>query len=176
MDLEFTELQRRLAGVDLLTEPRLGGESDFTESIDGQPSPTREAGAALQDRDSVSAVPRPGTVSSNLQLQDGDRVTVTPKNIAGAFQLLKLRKLKIKMYQETNHPSPHLHIDYGREHHVATYSIEQPQRLAGNLHRKYDRVVVEWITKNCDTLLKLWATVQAGNDPSPFIKEFTGSE
>jgi hypothetical protein len=84
--------------------------------------------------------------------------------------LLKLRHLKIKIYQETGHQIPHVHVDYGREHHVASYSIIDGRRLAGTLDRKYDREVVSWITKYRTQLLEVWSTAQAGQNPGPLIE------
>lgn len=119
---ELTELQRQLAQVDLLTQPRPSNAGpDFIE-----------------------------------------------------FLVLKLRILKIKMYQETGHHTPHLHVDYGREHHVASYSIDEPRRLEGSLDTKYDREVVTWIAKHRETLLKAWTTLQSGQDPRLLIAEIIG--
>ena len=90
--------------------------------------------------------------------------------------LLKLRQLKIKIYQETGHQIPHVHVDYGREHHVASYSITDGRRLAGTLDRKYDREVVSWISKYRTQLLDVWGTAQAGQNPGPLIAEISGGE
>lgn len=78
--------------------------------------------------------------------------------------LFKKDALKIKMYQETGHALPHIHIDYGRESHTASYSLDGPTRLAGTLSRKYERVVVDWITEHKAKLIELWETVRAGKD------------
>jgi hypothetical protein len=80
--------------------------------------------------------------------------------------LMKLRALKIKMYQEPGHQLPHVHIDYGRRNHVASYSISEPKRLAGTLDAKYDREVVGWIAACRDKLLELWRSLQSGTDAS----------
>lgn len=90
------------------------------------------------------------------------------------FLVLKLRNMKIKMYQETGHHSPHLHIDYGREHHVASYSIDDARRLEGSLDTKYDREVVAWIAKHRGTLLQAWTALQSGQDPRTLIAEIAG--
>jgi hypothetical protein len=58
--------------------------------------------------------------------------------------LVKLNELKVKMYQEAGHHTPHVHIDYGRHNHVASYAINEPKRLAGTLDTKYDRTQ-SWI-------------------------------
>ena len=90
------------------------------------------------------------------------------------FLVLKFRNLKIKMYQEAGHHTPHVHVDYGREHHVASYSIAEARRLAGVLDSKYDREIVAWITKYRDVLLDAWTTSQSGQDPGPLIAKISG--
>ena len=92
------------------------------------------------------------------------------------FLVLKLSHLKIKMYQETGHPTPHVHVDYGRDHHVATYSIAEGRRLAGTLDGKYDREVIAWLTKHRTRLLEIWGTAQAGRDVGPLIAEVSGAQ
>jgi hypothetical protein len=46
------------------------------------------ADTLLRDGDRVSAVARPGTVHGARQLVEGDRLTVTPKNVPGALKAL----------------------------------------------------------------------------------------
>lgn len=91
------------------------------------------------------------------------------------FLVLKLRDLKIKMYQEAGHHTPHVHIDYGCANHVASYSIAEPRRLAGTMNRKYDREVIAWITKYRAQLLAVWTAMQAGQNPGPLIAAISGA-
>jgi Domain of unknown function (DUF4160) len=58
---------------------------------------------------------------------------------------------------------PHVHINYKKEKHKASYSIKDRRRLAGDLDNKYDKVVKEWIAENETRLLLIWNEVQAGN-------------
>jgi len=88
--------------------------------------------------------------------------------------LLKLQYLKLKMYQEKGHLMPHLHVDYGRKHHVASYAIDEPERLEGTLDTKYDQQITEWIIENRGGLLRIWSSLQSGADPSMMIGELTG--
>jgi hypothetical protein len=88
--------------------------------------------------------------------------------------LLKLQYLKLKMYQEKGHLRPHLHVDYGRKHHVASYAIDGPERLEGTLDTKYDQQITEWIIENRGGLLRIWSSLQSGADPSMMIGELTG--
>jgi hypothetical protein len=93
---------------------------------------------------------------------------------SNSFLLLKRGDLKFKMYQESGHGLPHIHIDYGRHKHAASYCIDPSNRLAGNLDRKYDRSVTEWISSRKEKLLAVWALVQAGGDPEPLTLELAG--
>ncbi len=91
-----------------------------------------------------------------------------------SFLLLKRGNLKFKMYQEPGHSLPHIHIDYGRQNHVATYCIDPPARLVGTLSGKYDRPVTEWISLRKEKLLEAWVLLQAGSDPTPLVLELAG--
>jgi|SRR5947207_1138349 len=75
--------------------------------------------------------------------------------------LLKLREIKIKMYQEPGHKTPHVHIDYGRTPHVASFSIVPVRRLAGNLDKMYERAISDWLEINSELLLQIWQAVQS---------------
>lgn len=111
------------------------------------------------------------------QLAQVDLLTsTTRRRDESTFELLLLKRgnLKLKMYQETGHNLPHIHIDYGRINHVATYAIDPVARLAGALDRKYDRTVTEWISSRKERLLNLWATVQAGGEASSLVAELAG--
>lgn len=85
--------------------------------------------------------------------------------------VLKLDDLKIKMYQEIGHSHPHIHIDYGKSHHVASYSVIDGVRLSGSLSKKYDRKVSEWVLKNKEGLNKLWIECQKGNKTEVLIAD-----
>lgn len=69
--------------------------------------------------------------------------------------------LKVKMYQE-HHNLPHVHIDIGRQNHIASISIEDQTLLAGSLEKKYEKVVLEWIEKNKANLVTIWNNIQQG--------------
>lgn len=90
------------------------------------------------------------------------------------FLVLKLQNLKVKMYQEKGHSTPHVHIDYGSQNHAASYAIGGGQRLVGNLPRRYDREIGSWLNENCDALLALWSAAQEGTDLQPLIMEIQG--
>ena len=92
------------------------------------------------------------------------------------FLVMRLLDLKIKMYQERHHKLPHLHIDYGRKHHTASYSIREAARLEGDLSKKYDKIVSEWIEQNNQILLELWDATQAGNEVKTIIAQLRGND
>ncbi len=117
-------LQRKLAEIDLLTEPR----------------PRRHS--------------RPGFIE---------------------LLLLKLKDIKLKMYQERGHAMPHIHIDYGNQHHVASFSVHNPSRIEGSLHSKYDNPIIAWITENSEMLLRIWSEAQTGGNPNCLIAQLAGN-
>ena len=88
---------------------------------------------------------------------------------------MKMQNIKIKIYQEKGHATPHLHIDYGKENHTASYSILDSQRLVGNLNRKYDKKVQDWVTKNQNLLFSLWNDIQKGIQTDRIIAEIQGN-
>jgi hypothetical protein len=90
------------------------------------------------------------------------------------FLIVKRDNLKLKMYQETGHNLPHIHIDYGKVAHAASYGVDPPVRIAGKLASKYDRSVLEWLREHKDELMMLWELLQAGDDPSAAVVSLRG--
>ena len=89
------------------------------------------------------------------------------------YLLVKIRQpIRIKIDGNRNHKRPHIHIDYGRKFHAATYAIDTGERLVGD--RKYDYEVFEWIGKNRPKLMQAWELVQAGKDATPIACELRG--
>lgn len=93
---------------------------------------------------------------------------------AMGFALLKLKEIKLKMYQETGHAMPHIHIDYGTKLHGASFSIDNPSRIAGS-PSKYDKLIIAWIAENNEILLKIWKEVQAGGTPDNLVAQLPGN-
>ena len=85
--------------------------------------------------------------------------------------LAKLQNIKIKLYQEANHSMPHIHIDYGKQHHAASFSIQTGERIEGDLPKKYDETVNSWIADHRTHVLEVWNLMQAGINPHPLIAE-----
>jgi hypothetical protein len=85
------------------------------------------------------------------------------------FLIAFVNALAFRMDADKRHQRPHIHIDYGSERRMASYAIDDGTRLAGDLERKYDRVVKAWIKRRKTLLLELWNTVQAGKDRMPIL-------
>lgn len=90
--------------------------------------------------------------------------------------LARLQQIKLKMYQEQGHPLPHLHIDYGRSHHCASFQIDPPSLIAGNLNRAHINAILEWITPRRELLKKTWGDLQSGRPVSEHIFELNAAE
>lgn len=85
-------------------------------------------------------------------------------------------QIKIKMYEEDGpHKRPHIHIDYGKQHHVASYAIDNSTRIVGSLHRKYDRQIKEWIITNKTDLNEAWRQTQSGKKPELIVAKLKGT-
>ncbi|MFF7859735.1 DUF4160 domain-containing protein [Pseudomonas monteilii] len=78
--------------------------------------------------------------------------------------LLKMQPLKIRM-EPDHHARAHVHIDYGRALHTASFAVDTGERLVGQLPRKYDKEIAGWIEKNRPTLLQAWDEMKSGKDP-----------
>ena len=87
------------------------------------------------------------------------------KKMPGLLEILvkKIEPIQFRMEQDKNHSTPHVHIKYGKQTHVASYGINNGQRLAGNLPNHYDKDVRSWIQKNRESLLQIWDGIQSGN-------------
>lgn len=83
----------------------------------------------------------------------------------------ELERIRIKIDGNKNHKRPHLHIDYGREYHAASFAIDTGERIAGDLDIKYNREVHSWIVKHKPKLLQAWELMQAGKDATPIASE-----
>jgi hypothetical protein len=90
-----------------------------------------------------------------------------PSHGNGLELLLKKHKLlALKMDGNRNHGRPHLHLDYHRKKHMASYAIDNGQLLAGD--GTYDGVVQPWIAQNRINLIKVWNDIR-GSGPDLVI-------
>jgi hypothetical protein len=73
----------------------------------------------------------------------------------------------IRMYAEANvsHHSPHFHAYY--QEHVAIYTIEPVELIAGTLPRRQHRLVEAWAELHQTELLADWQRLQEGRKPQP---------
>jgi predicted RNA binding protein YcfA (HicA-like mRNA interferase family)/predicted RNase H-like HicB family nuclease len=93
--------------------------------------------------------------------------------LVGSLQNISIRICP----KEGHHPMPHIHIDYGKNRHVASFSIETGERIIGDktLPYRYDKDIKGWLSKHEDLLLKIWREWKAGGNPAPFIAELRGN-
>lgn len=73
--------------------------------------------------------------------------------------LLHSRGLRLKMDPNKNHGRAHIHLDYGRVLHQASYAVDTGERLAGEESR-FDRKIMKWIILNREELLKIWSELR----------------
>jgi hypothetical protein len=90
--------------------------------------------------------------------------------------LAKRKAMKIKIYQEKGHHLPHIHIDYKKEHHNASYAIESGNRIEGSLPKQYDCDVSRWLERNRDNLLRIWTAVQNGDSHHELVALLAGDD
>jgi hypothetical protein len=90
---------------------------------------------------------------------------ITRENRSGLMEVLlkNLQPLQMRMELDKNHKMPHFHVSYGKNYHAASYSIQDGERIAGELDNKYDKVVKNWITNNQEKLLQIWSEIQKGD-------------
>ena len=102
------------------------------------------------------------------------RRNLPPGSYVAELLVLRLDLIKIKIYQEKGHGLPHVHVDYGKQHHVASYSIDPVKRLEGDLHSKYEQAVTKWIESHKSNLVQLWSTLQAGKPTAELVMTLQG--
>ena len=90
--------------------------------------------------------------------------------------VLEKQNIRLKIDGNGNHARPHLHVDYGRLYHSASYALDNGERLAGNLQRKYDKAVTRWIDEHRDKLLHVWRGVRDGTNVDQAVSELKGSD
>jgi hypothetical protein len=81
----------------------------------------------------------------------------------GLLEVLLKKMLPLEFRMEPDNHAPHIHINYGKEKHKASYRINDGVRVAGDLDNKYDKIVKDWIAKNKTTLQEIWTAMKAGD-------------
>ncbi len=117
------------------------------------------------------------TALKGLQDRLAEIDLLTRPSLPGTFQFMvkEYRNIKLKMDGDRKHGRPHLHIEYGGDHHAASYAIDDGSRLAGRLERKYDRDIRQWMATHRNQLQEAWTITQAGKKPDALIAELMGS-
>ena len=111
---------------------------------------------------------------AELQKAFGDiDLLLKPRDFSPIPQFLVrvLEDIKIRMDGSKNHRRPHIHIDYGRKRHTASYAIDTGEKLVGSLGSQYDRRVLKWIDEYRPKLMMLWENVQTGGRTNSIISE-----
>jgi hypothetical protein len=83
--------------------------------------------------------------------------------------LFKKEQIKLKMYQEPGHSRAHFHVDYGRNSHVAVYTVDTGERLEGSL----DKAISTWTIANRKSLLAIWRALQSGEPEFSFVQSLS---
>lgn len=112
-----------------------------------------------------------GELRSGLEYIDDQIKRASKRETYVELLVMRSNCIKVKIYQEKRHPLPHVHIDYGKINHAASYSIDPPACLEGKIKSVHDAFVIAWITKHRDSLLALWTRVQAGELMEPVLLE-----
>lgn len=75
--------------------------------------------------------------------------------------------LKITMAPEKNHRRPHIHIDRGRHHHIASIALDGTFLVdSHNISGKERLQILKWISQHKKTLYELWNCINEGRDYS----------
>lgn len=82
----------------------------------------------------------------------------------------KLQRLIVRM-EADHHARAHVHIDYGRERHAASFAVDNGERLVGRMPTKYDRDVQTWIIHNQLKLQALWDAMKRGEPHESILAE-----
>lgn len=78
--------------------------------------------------------------------------------------------LTIRMSPDRNHKRPHIHLDRGRQSHVASIALDNLTILNGKLSNKEYSLVRQWIVDHRSTLLELW---KSANESADYILALT---
>jgi hypothetical protein len=82
-----------------------------------------------------------------------------------------LLSIKVRIDGDKTHQRPHVHVDYGENHHAASFAIDNGERLAGKLNQKYDKPAREWIGRNKRNLLKAWHAITSGQKTDKIVAQ-----
>jgi len=111
------------------------------------------------------------------ELQDQMAILDMLREPSGDFGLeLLLKKhllLQLKMDGNRNHERAHLHLDYHRTKHMASYAIDNGQLLAGD--GSYSSVVQPWIAQHRADLMRVWHGLRGTGANSAIVAQLRNS-
>ena len=88
--------------------------------------------------------------------------------------VMKFERIKVQMFQEPNHGRPHIHIDYGKFRHVASFALDDGDLLAGSLDNASTKVLRAFIEESRTQLETIWHELQEGGDAQAAVAELLG--
>jgi hypothetical protein len=140
-----------------MSHHRFFGDSTFK----GEIAELQDAYASRQFRDELKRIERRRRLNKTSITRDrGQRLMVK-----------RLLRIRLSIDNRNNYKRPHLHVDYGRNFHAASYAIDTGERLAGGLDGKYDKQTRQWIERNRKKLLKAWKQIQSGHNSDRIVAE-----
>ena len=83
---------------------------------------------------------------------------------------MEKQHVKVRMRPENNHALPHFHLEY-KNQYSASYQISPFKQLAGQMPKKYEQKLSEWIINNQNNLLSTWDALKAGKDVRELVIE-----
>ena len=83
------------------------------------------------------------------------------------------RLLRLKMDGNLNHARAHLHIDYHRTRHLASYAIDNGELLAGD--GTYNGVVQPWIEQHRAELMRVWKGIRTAEVDDAVVGQLKAS-
>lgn len=81
--------------------------------------------------------------------------------------------LVLKMDGNRNHQRAHLHLDYHRRKHMASYAVDNGELLAGD--GSYSSVVQPWIARHRLDLVRVWNSIRGGGADPVIVARLQGS-
>lgn len=91
------------------------------------------------------------------------------------FLVKKHNQIAIRMDANKNHQRPHVHLDYGGQHHVASYAIDNGECLVRN-DDLCGTAVSAWIADNREILMKVWEITRTSPQPDDLVGQLKASK
>jgi len=91
------------------------------------------------------------------------------------FLVFKHNTIVIRMDANKNHQRPHIHVDFGSNHHGASYAIDTGKCIDGN-EDIYSKEIQRWIAENRDLLIKVWDITRTSPQPEEIVAQLKASK